>query len=186
MEKNQLQLLASTCIYIASKVEDVVPLMIDDLIYCADRTFEKNDICDCEEKVLETINWNLSSPTIYEFVSLYVEHCSIDDSCFWLSQFLAESALQSPLYLKFYPSVIAASVIALSRYSIYKCNSFPKELVTLTGYSITDLGDCIIELSSYIGRFDPRLEIIPNRYKGRASEINLVEVRSTTDLLQMI
>ena len=190
VKRKQLQLLAATCLHIASKLEDEKAVNVTDLHLSADRMYNVEDIVNLEEETLETIEWFISSPTIHDFVLIYHECIGeINGECFWLSQYLSELALQSTLYIKFPPSIIAASVVALSRYCIYKSNSFPQELETLTGYSISELGECLINLSSFLSQRNPDLKIIPNRYNkdkwGFVSNIGLFEVKLVSDLEKM-
>ena len=74
MKKNQLQLLAATCLHIASKIEDDVAVNVQELHYCADRIFKAKDIVELEEHIFQQIDWSLSLPTIYDFVMIYQEH----------------------------------------------------------------------------------------------------------------
>jgi hypothetical protein len=207
VKKNQLQLFAATCLHIASKIEDDKAVDVKELHYCADRTFQPKDIIELEEEILQECNWCLSSPTIIDFTMIYLEYLRVQvrfrastvnndnemmhGTCFWLSQYLSEFALQSNLYLRFNPSLIAASVVALSRHHVYKSNSFPKELESLSGYSFSDLSECIITLSSfYTSQRNRDLKIIPNRYKkscrGGVSKITLHEINNASDLQIMI
>lgn len=144
-----------------------------------------------EEEVLEQFNWYLSSPTIHDFVTIYQEYLlDMNGLCFWVSQYLSELALQSTLYLKYPPSQIAASVVVLSRYCVYKKNSFPTEIETLSGYSFSELGESIISLSStYTIQNNRDLKIISKRYekhlRQRVGDLTIYEIKNSSDLNKM-
>jgi hypothetical protein len=185
-------LLAATCLHIASKIEDNEAITVKELHYCADRTYDVVDIVNLEERVLEEIGWNVTPTTINDFHSTYLDCLAKDtnDESFWLSRYLSEIALQSQLHLKYSPSIIAASVVVLSRYSsLYRNNSLPPELERLTGYTMKDLGECIIDLSKYHCSINSELKIIPIRYKkarrGALHMSNIQKVQVVSDLEKM-
>ncbi len=162
MRKDQLQLLAATCLHIASKIEDDVPIDVTNLFYSADKTFEKEDIVELEVRVLKLLDFYLF-PTIHDFVGLYHQYLGIvDKTCFWLSHYLSEVALQSDLYLKYPPSLLAASVVALSRHwTGFGCLA---ELESLSGYMFCELGECIVSIAMHSNDDNPDLKVIANRY----------------------
>ena len=191
VKKSRLQLLAATCLHIASKLEDEGAVNASELHYCADRTFDTEDITRQEEDILDQIHWNISCPTIHDFVSLYQGYLGEPNGvCYWMTQYISEFALQSTLFLNYPPSLIGASVIAFSRYCVYKTNSYPSELENLSGYKFfQDLGECIIDLSTFIRNRNSDLKIISNRYKkvehGRVSKITLCDIKTSIDLEKM-
>ncbi len=57
--KKQFQLIGATCLHIASKVEDVSYIGVDDLALCLDRMYETRDILNMEETVLNSLQFQL-------------------------------------------------------------------------------------------------------------------------------
>jgi len=165
LNEDELQLIAATCLYLASKLVDDKPFSLFQLHLCGDRTYTNEEILYFETKILNSIHWYLSTPTIHDFVSIYLESTrEMNRKCFWLSHCLAEYALQLSLCLNYSPSTIAASAVALSRYAIYNNKSFPEDLSKLTGYSIMSIGPCIIDLSTSLGQQSSIFYAIWNRY----------------------
>ena len=80
VRRDQLQLLAATCLHIASKVEDNLPLDVTNLYYSADRTFQKEDIVEVEVRILQHLDWHLWSATVHDFVGLYHKYLGIGDN----------------------------------------------------------------------------------------------------------
>merc|ERR1711953_668569 len=65
IEKSQFQLLASVCIFLASKFKESSPLCAEKLVICSDFSFSTKDIMTWELMVLELLNWDLSAITPY-------------------------------------------------------------------------------------------------------------------------
>lgn len=63
IEKTQFQLLGATSLHIASKLEDVNYIGVEDLAMCADTVFTAAQVLKMEEKLLNTLNFTLSVPT---------------------------------------------------------------------------------------------------------------------------
>ena len=64
VRRSQLQLLAATCLHIASKVEDEEPINVTELHYCADRMYDIEDVVNLEEETLEILAetiWNAAT-----------------------------------------------------------------------------------------------------------------------------
>ncbi len=57
--RKQFQLIGATCLHIASKVEDVSYIGVDDIALCLDRIYEPRDILDMEETVLNSLQFQL-------------------------------------------------------------------------------------------------------------------------------
>ncbi len=61
--RKQFQLIGATCLHIASKVEDVSYIGVDDIALCLDRMYEPRDILDIEETVLNSLQFQLVRKT---------------------------------------------------------------------------------------------------------------------------
>ena len=117
-----MQLLAATCLHMASKCTDNAFMSSPDLAYCINNKFDGRAITDLEERILGKMYCQqLAFPTVHDFVILFLERLQeniVRDRQFWLSIYISELALQTSIYLKFSPSLIAASVVALARHSM--------------------------------------------------------------------
>lgn len=196
MKSKNLQLLAATCLHIASKCIDDTFMTSPDLAYCADNKFDGMAITDLEERILGKMYCQqLSFPTVYDFVILFLERLQetiVRDRQFWLSLYISELSLQTSIYLKFSPSLIAASVVALARHSIGENIAWPATLEQMTGFKLSTLKECIIVLSAFIDLTRaslPKLKIISRRYNSisrkRVSEIRVKWIRSASDVIAM-
>ena len=55
----KLQLVGITCMFIATKLEEVVAPSASNFLYCADSLYTEAEILQAERYVLKTIDWNL-------------------------------------------------------------------------------------------------------------------------------
>ena len=70
LHPSQLQLLASACLSLASKLSDPRPLSLYKLVIATDCSCSLSDLQDMEMLVLQKLHWELSSPSSLQFLSL--------------------------------------------------------------------------------------------------------------------
>ena len=66
--KKNLQLIASTCLLIASKYEEIYAPEIRDLVYISKGLFNKDNIINIEYDILKCLNFNLLTVSPYIFL----------------------------------------------------------------------------------------------------------------------
>ena len=67
-----LHLIGICSIFIAFKYSETKPLKLDFLVEkISHNKFNKNEIIEMEEEILNTLNFNLLKPTLYEFTTFY-------------------------------------------------------------------------------------------------------------------
>jgi hypothetical protein len=171
VKMSQYQLVAGACLLIASKCNDV-SIKGSDISYCADNSFNGAQVTATEEFVLEHLEWKLAFPTPLDFVNAYARTLGLDmdGSAFsMMIRYVVELALQSPIYLAYKSSIIAASAIVLARLCLPNDNLlWPQELQRETNYSLQDLRDCTMELSRMLDDVRstmPELIMITRRYR---------------------
>jgi G2/mitotic-specific cyclin 1/2 len=64
----KLQLVGITCLFVASKVEEIVAPSVSHFLHCADSSYTESDILLAERYVLKTVDWNLSFPNPMHFL----------------------------------------------------------------------------------------------------------------------
>lgn len=73
VSKNQLQLIGITCLFVASKVEEIYPPKLAEFAYVTDGACSEEDILQQELLVLQALNWNVSPVTIMGWLSIYMQ-----------------------------------------------------------------------------------------------------------------
>lgn len=165
--RSKLQLLGATAMYIASKFEEILPPELADFTYITDDTYTKSQIVRMERLVLKILDFNLAAPTAHTFVLRYLKASEVDlsstkpnqglflsgentgvmsQAISALSMYLCELALQdADPYLKYHPSVIAASAVCLARHSTGQ-TAWPRIMEHYSGYTVSDVGNCVQDL----------------------------------------
>ena len=65
-----------TCLFIASKVEEIYPPKLTEFAYVTDGACQTDQILDKELVILKTLNWNLSSVTVHAWLNLFTQLCN--------------------------------------------------------------------------------------------------------------
>ncbi|KAK9682581.1 hypothetical protein RND81_10G083400 [Saponaria officinalis] len=145
MEKQKLQLLGVTCLLIASKYEEMNAPQVEDFCYITANTYSKEEVLQMERKVLNFLCFQLSIPTTKTFLRRYIHAAqasskipSVDFE--FLANYLAELTLVEYSFLKFLPSLIAASAVFLARCTVNQsAHPWNPTLEHYTGYKAADL-----------------------------------------------
>jgi len=170
IERRKLQLLGATCLHIASKLEDVSYIGVEDLVLCADRVYEASEVLELEEMVLNKLMFDLHVPTTIDFVHIFLTrfgfndideslcvglestrplvspyHGKISSTVKSMASYLSELSLLNNGFFSEIPSLVAASVITLSFYYMdVQINE--ERIIDVTGYSLQDLSHTIQQL----------------------------------------
>ena len=152
LEKNDtnrayLQLVGVTAMFIACKYEEIYPPELKDFVYITDGAYVKSDVLKMENKMLASLNFNVTFPTQWNLFEIFKRKLDLDDKTFKLAWFLMELCLINSKILKFKMSQIAASaiLIACKTMKVYKDNWFYKNL----GIKEKDLDECCKEIYDF-------------------------------------
>ncbi|GFS42148.1 cyclin-dependent protein kinase 3;2 [Actinidia rufa] len=127
VNRNKLQLLGISCMLIASKYEEISPPHVEDFCYITDNTYSKEEVVSMERDVLIFLNYEMSTPTIKTFLRIFTR--AAQENC------------------KFLPSMIAASAIFLSSFTIRpKMHPWNIALQCYSGYRPSELKDCVLAI----------------------------------------
>ena len=145
--RKQLQLVGVAAIFIATKYEEIYPPALKDFVYITDKAYVKKDVLEMEEKMLNSLKFDITFPTQWSFLEIYKKRLELDNKIFYLSWFLMELCLIDYKILKFKMSEISASAlfIAMNQLGKYDKDDFEK----ITGYEENNIRDCINEINEY-------------------------------------
>ncbi|XP_044471238.1 cyclin-A2-2-like isoform X2 [Mangifera indica] len=123
IQKQKLQLLGVTCMLIASKYEEICAPRVEEFCFITDNTYTKREVLEMESRVLNFLHFQLSVPTTKTFLRRYIQaaQASYKVSCLeleFLANYLAELTLVEYDFLKFLPSLVAASAVFLARWTL--------------------------------------------------------------------
>ncbi|XP_021758099.1 cyclin-A2-2-like isoform X1 [Chenopodium quinoa] len=145
IEKQKLQLLGVTCMLIASKYEEMNAPQVEEFCYITANTYAREEVLNMERKVLNFLCFQLSVPTIKTFLRRYIHaaQATYKDRLAdleYLANYLAELTLVEYSFLRFLPSLIAASAVFLARWTLDQSDHpWNPTLEHYTSYKSTEL-----------------------------------------------
>ncbi|ONI16035.1 hypothetical protein PRUPE_3G075200 [Prunus persica] len=122
-ERTRLQLLGITCMLIASKYEEICAPRVEELCFMTDNTYSKEEVLKMESQVLKYFGFQLFAPTTKTFLRRFLRAAQASYKTpslelEYLANYLAELTLVDYSFLNFLPSVIAASAVFLSKWTL--------------------------------------------------------------------
>jgi len=143
VEKTKLQLVGTAAMFIAAKYEEIHPPTVYEFAFITDDTYTKKQVLRMEDLILKVLRFNVSSPTIQDFLDVYCGMINMDDTTVHLAHYFAElSLLDGEVFLKFAPSKLAAGCVVLARHTLGK-EALSDDTLARMGYSREDLKDCV-------------------------------------------
>ncbi|KAG6520309.1 hypothetical protein ZIOFF_017357 [Zingiber officinale] len=154
IERQRLQLLGITCMLIASKYEEICPPRVEEFCFITDNTYTKAEVLEMERQVLSFLGFKLSLPTTKTFLRRFLQaaNASHENQTLtfgYLTNYLAEMTLVEYSFLKFLPSIIAASAVFLARWTLesnHTNHPWNSTLEHYTCYKATDLKEAVLAL----------------------------------------
>jgi len=140
INRNKLQLVGCTSLWIASKYHEIYPPMACDLVYFSHKAFTKKSIIEMECRICETLDFQFSIPNAFQFLERYtdVALCSIQEPLLktrvkWLARYGMERLHMQVKALKYTPSLLAAGAL----YAALKLTShrWTKSCESCSGYT---------------------------------------------------
>ncbi|KAK6116873.1 hypothetical protein DH2020_049403 [Rehmannia glutinosa] len=123
IEKQKLQLLGVTCMLIASKYEEICAPRVEEFCFITDNAYTKEEVVKMESHVLNFLGFHLSVPTTKKFLRRFIQAAQVSYEVpsvelEFMANYLAELTLIEYNFLKFLPSIIAASAVFLARWTL--------------------------------------------------------------------
>ena len=113
--KESLQLIGVTSMFLACKYEEIHPPDITDFVVITQNSYQKKEIIQTERAMLKALEYNLTVPTAYTFYQRYSRICKLEEVTYCIGLYLIEVSLEIYEFLKYKPSMIAASAVYLSK-----------------------------------------------------------------------
>ncbi|KAK1312059.1 Cyclin-A3-1 [Acorus calamus] len=166
-----LQLLGVSSMLIASRYEEIRPPHVVDFCEVTENTYTKEEVVKMEDDVLECLKFELGNPTIHAFLRRFIrvslEKCKKPNlKMEFLSNYLAELSLLEYECIRFLPSIVAASAVFLTRFTINpNVHPWNPALQNYTGYQPSVLKDCVLAIHDLqLNRKGSSLIAIKNKY----------------------
>ncbi|KAI3728195.1 hypothetical protein L6452_16827 [Arctium lappa] len=150
--KRRLQLLGITCMLIASKYEEICAPRVEDFCFITDSTYTRGEVLEMEHEILDLLSFQLSVPTTRKFLRRFLLAAQSSYKApvielEFLANYLAELTLIDYSFLKFLPSLIAASAIFLAKWILDQDEDpWNATLEHYTGYKVSELKVTVLVL----------------------------------------
>ncbi|KAJ6827388.1 cyclin-A2-1-like [Iris pallida] len=145
IERQKLQILGITCMLIASKYEEIIAPRVEEFCFITDNMYSKEEVLKMEIQILSILGYQLSVPTVKTFLRRFIRaaqssHKAPLQPFAHLANYFAELTLIEYSFLKFLPSVIAASAVFLARWTLEQSgHPWNQTLEHYTSYKASDL-----------------------------------------------
>lgn len=138
VSRPKLQLVGVTALLIGSKYEEIYPPELRDLVYICDHAYRKEQILEMEEKVLKTLEYQITIPSAHAFLVRYLKAAHADRKIVQLSCYILDGTLQSYNLLHYLPSQLAAAAVLIARKVVGR-NAWSPTLLKYASYCEEDI-----------------------------------------------
>lgn len=147
----KFQLLGCSCLLIASKLEEVQAVSVENLVYIADFCFDSEDLIRMEGSVILALDFQLLLPTRYYFGIRLASAAKLSTKETQFLVFLLEVSLLDIEFNAFTPSMIAAAALHMTLQILRPRKSilWPAHIESHSGYREKDFIDIIVMLAQF-------------------------------------
>ncbi|XP_062178887.1 cyclin-A2-1-like [Phragmites australis] len=152
IERQKLQLLGITSMLVASKYEEICAPRVEEFCFITDNTYTKAEVLKMECQVLNDLGFHLSVPTTKTFLRRFLRAAQASRktpsiTMGFLANYLAELTLIDYGFLKFLPSIVAASAVFLASWTLDQADlPWNDTLEHYTSYKSSDIQTCVCAL----------------------------------------
>ncbi|GAB2222389.1 hypothetical protein Drorol1_Dr00013606 [Drosera rotundifolia] len=165
--RRELQLVGISSMLIASKYEEIWSPQVNDFVCISDRAFLNEQVLAMEKVILGKLEWYLTVPTPYMFLTRYVKaSLPSDTEVENMVYFFAELGIMNySTSIPYCPSMLAASSVYAARRTLERSPSWTETLKHYTGYSEDQLKDCTkLLVGFHSSAQDSKMKAVYNKY----------------------
>lgn len=137
------------------------------MVYITDRAYDKREILDMENEIINELNFNFTIPTTHTFLCRFLKAAHADRPMVQMACYLTERTLQEYPMLRFLPSVIAATAVMIARKSLHR-HPWSPTLLKYTTYDECDIMSCAQEMQRFLT--DPTCQQLAVKRKYSSSK----------------
>ncbi|KAG9489438.1 hypothetical protein GDO78_005419 [Eleutherodactylus coqui] len=134
VQRNKLQLVGVSSLFVASKYEEMYYPEIVDFVFITDNTYSKADIREMERTILRKLNFDLGRPLPLHFLRRASRCCHAEAEHHLLAKYLMELSLMDYDMVHYLPSIIAAASLCLTQ-KVLNWGSWDATVQHYTGYT---------------------------------------------------
>lgn len=167
INRDQLQLVGSTALFIACKFDERVPPYVDDFLYICDDAYRRRELLLYEMKMLKTVGYDLGIPLSYRYLRRFARCSKVSMEELTLARYILELSLMEYDLIDASDHAMAAAALLLAR-----CMTHPEEkepwtptLEHYSGLGVKDLLDLAHTLHAMLAQPQKdHIKTIRNKY----------------------
>ncbi|XP_022120191.1 G2/mitotic-specific cyclin-B3 isoform X3 [Pieris rapae] len=138
LNKEELQLLGASALFIASKFDERIPPLVDDFLYICDGAYTLNQLIKMEIKIVKTIDFDLGIPLSYRFLRRYARCARVSMPTLTLARFILEQCLLEYSLVSLSDSKMAAAALYVAL-RMKNVSHWTPTLQHYTGYALSEI-----------------------------------------------
>ena len=167
IHRKYLQLLGITALLIACKYEEIYPPEIKELIRMTDNAYNKNQVLQMENQILDIANFNITFPTSFKFLEIFKNKLDLDEKNYYRCLYFIEVSLIDYKSSSINPSLLAANSLFynynyMNKNRIDDLNYDENKLFNISRYNKNDFVKCY----SYLSNALKKLETVGSKYNS--------------------
>uniref|UniRef100_A0A3P8UBN1 G2/mitotic-specific cyclin-B2 n=1 Tax=Cynoglossus semilaevis TaxID=244447 RepID=A0A3P8UBN1_CYNSE len=167
IQREMLQLLGSTCMLIASKLEERSPPCVDDFLYICDDAYKKEELITMECNILQTLSFDINIPIPYRFLRRYAKCVNAGMDTLTLARFYCELSLLDMDLVTERGSALASACLLMALLS-KDLGGWSPILQFHSGYQLSDLAPVVRKLYITLSAPpDEKLKAVRNKYSHK-------------------
>jgi len=157
IRRSKLQLVGVTSLLLACKYEEIYPPEVRDCVYITDQAYDRDEVLEMEQNILNKLEWKISVPTAYPFLHRFLSLCKASRLESTAANYYLERVLQEHDMLQYRPSMLSAAavLIAVNSFDVRRKErgygysmkhdppGYPQILKEYTGFSAEHLSTCM-------------------------------------------
>ncbi|CAB4014343.1 G2 mitotic-specific cyclin-B3 [Paramuricea clavata] len=164
IERDQLQLLGATAVFLACKMEERHPPYLDDFLFICDDAYKKTDLLRMETKVFAALDYCLAIPIPYRFLRRFAKAADATMETLTLARYILETSLLEYDFVPVRASKMAAACLSLAM-EMKNLNKWTPTLVYYTGYTRQELSELVTKLNVLLsGQPKKNLKTVHSKY----------------------
>lgn len=184
INKDVLQLLGASALFIACKFDERTPPLIEDFLYICDGAYKHNELIRMEMTTLRTINYDLGIPLSYRFLRRYARCAKVSMPTLTLARYILELSLMDYATIQFSDSKLACAALFMALRLHGDTNPWTLTLEYYTGYLLTDFAEIVPVLNAALHR-KPKVKTIRSKYSHKIfHEVAKVPLLTTEELFE--
>ncbi|XP_047526984.1 G2/mitotic-specific cyclin-B [Vanessa atalanta] len=153
VQRNQLQLVGVTAMFIASKYEEIHVPDVSDFVYVTDNAYSKSDVFQCEREIMSKLGFCLARPIPLSFLRRFVKAAHGTSKNHHLAKYFVDLSLVEYSMAHYRPSELAASAICLSLYLLSSkklSEVWTPTLSYYSGYSLEHIVPIMVKIAKIV------------------------------------